>query len=279
MFVLGSAQFGFDYAGSRGDISQKELKNILDIASENEVNEIDTAIGYGKAETLLGLSDCSSFKINTKLPAIINHEISDLEETILGSLERLNISKINILYIHNVPSFLSHPKSQRLYESLLKLKQKQLIDKVGISIYCLDEFYKFKSRYKFDVVQGTFNFFDDRFLDLSHECIEKFQYRSIFLQGTLLDPRLRFGLPFEQQFRDFDDYVKKSGFISRLGFCLEYAAQHLEMLDVLIGVRSEKEIEEICSMLANREYHPNIPRKRYTDKNKILVNPSKWVRN
>ena len=92
----------------------------------------------------------------------------------------------------------------------------------------------------------------------------------------MLDPRLRFGLPFEQQFRDFDDYVKKSGFISRLAFCLEYAAQHLEMLDVLIGVRSEKEIEEICSMLANREYHPNIPRKRYTDKNKILVNPSKW---
>ena len=51
------------------------------------------------------------------------------------------------------------------------------------------------------------------------------------------------------------------------------------MLDVLIGVRSEKEIEEICSMLANREYHQYTKKERYTDKNKILVNPSKWVRN
>ena len=83
----------------------------------------------------------------------------------------------------------------------------------------------------------------------------------------MLDPRLRFGLPFEQQFRDFDDYVKKSGFISVSR--LEYAAQHLEMLDVLIGVRSERNRGNMF-YVRNREYHPNIPRKRYTDKNKIL---------
>ena len=68
MFILGTAQFGFAYAGSDGDISKLELTRILSKSKDLGVRELDTAAGYGFAEERLGYAGVKCFSVSTKLP-------------------------------------------------------------------------------------------------------------------------------------------------------------------------------------------------------------------
>ena len=58
--ALGSAQFGMDYGiAGAGKVSEREVFKILDYAKEEKINTIDTAIGYGESEKVLGKMDIS----------------------------------------------------------------------------------------------------------------------------------------------------------------------------------------------------------------------------
>jgi len=57
--ALGTVQFGQDYgvANESGQVSAHECSLIMDEASSRGINMIDTAIGYGNSETVLGQFD------------------------------------------------------------------------------------------------------------------------------------------------------------------------------------------------------------------------------
>ena len=54
--ALGTAQFGMSYgiANTSGQVSRDEAKAILDLATANGIDTIDTAIAYGESEACLG---------------------------------------------------------------------------------------------------------------------------------------------------------------------------------------------------------------------------------
>ena len=70
--ALGTAQFGLNYgiANRKGQISLREAEQILDAAWEAGVNTLDTAIGYGDAESKLGIAGTSNWRIVSKIPPI-----------------------------------------------------------------------------------------------------------------------------------------------------------------------------------------------------------------
>ena len=90
-FILGSAQFGQRYGISNAGniIEKKDVVRILDVAHGLGVRCIDTAVGYGDSERLLGQSGAERFAIVTKfrMPNQTN-DIGELGQTNVGPIPR-----------------------------------------------------------------------------------------------------------------------------------------------------------------------------------------------
>ena len=69
---IGTAQLGLNYgiANKSGKVNFLEAKRIFSIASNNNINVIDTANSYGDSEKILGKIGVNNFQIVTKLSEI-----------------------------------------------------------------------------------------------------------------------------------------------------------------------------------------------------------------
>jgi aryl-alcohol dehydrogenase-like predicted oxidoreductase len=281
MFILGTAQFGFPYAGSKSLFSVPEIQNILGAAFNDGVRELDTAITYGNSEALLGSADVTKFFVNTKLPPSIDQNETSIEKILDLSLSRLKLQQINTLFIHDVEKFLAHKHCMSLYRSMEREKARGRISSIGISVYSKDEIDRIHKLFKVDQIQATFNFFDDRFYALQREQDYrhiKWQFRSLFLQGTLVNKSLRQNLGFDQQFAQFDNCVKSHNFNTALEFCIAYALNHIDMKNCILGVRNLVDLGEIVKTVEAGGNWPKMPLSRYSIANEILVNPARWNR-
>lgn len=281
MFILGTAQFGFPYAGSKNIFKIPELRNILDTAYDTGVRELDTAVTYGASEALLGSADVSRFYVNTKLPPSIEPNETSIEKILNASLIRLKSKQIKTLFIHDVGKFLAHPNCISLYRSIEQEKARGRISSIGISVYDKDEIDRFQKLFKIDRVQATFNFFDDRFYALKDKTEYshlEWQFRSLFLQGTLVNKTLRQNLGFDRQFDEFDHRVKSEKFNSPLEFCIAYASSHIDIKKCIFGVRNQIDLYEIGRIIEASINFPTIRLNHYCSDNGILVSPAKWKR-
>ena len=68
--AIGTAQFGTNYgiANGNGQVPRIEVGNILSYALAQGVDSLDTAIGYGESEAILGEIGVGQFNVVTKLP-------------------------------------------------------------------------------------------------------------------------------------------------------------------------------------------------------------------
>ena len=66
---IGTAQFGFNYGitNFKGKVKINQIAKILRFCKKNKLNNLDTAIGYGKSEKILGKFKLDNFLITTKL--------------------------------------------------------------------------------------------------------------------------------------------------------------------------------------------------------------------
>ena len=112
---------------------------------KNNIKLIDTAINYGDTETELGKYDLSFFKICTKLPKIPYTKKKDVEnwvtKNIDQSLKNLNLKKIDYVLMHSTDQ-LKLERSRIAYNVLQDLKKKNIIKKIGYSIYTTIELKK-----------------------------------------------------------------------------------------------------------------------------------------
>ena len=54
--VIGGAQLGLKYGYNKYNtpVNKSELEKILNVANNNNINKIDTAISYGQSENIIG---------------------------------------------------------------------------------------------------------------------------------------------------------------------------------------------------------------------------------
>ena len=104
-------------------------------------------------------------------------------------MDDLNKKKIYGLLIHDYKQL---KDNKRLFQDLINLKKKKIINKIGVSIYSEKEFYELKKYYnKIDILQLPINIFDQRLIDSNFlKRIKRYNIeihaRSIFLKGILL---------------------------------------------------------------------------------------------
>lgn len=283
--ALGTVQFGLPYgiANQAGQVSRSEAKAILQLASANGIDTLDTAIAYGESEQRLGEIGVPDWRIVSKLPAIPDDCADTLKwvEAAVGeSMQRLNVNSLYGLLLHR-PQQLMEKNGNHLYCALQHLKQEGLVQKVGISIYDPSELDVLCSHFQFDLVQAPFNIMDRRLIEtgwlsrLTKQNTE-LHVRSIFLQGLLLivqsDRPSKFNrwAPLWSQWHAW----LKDANLTPLQACLRYALSFPEISRVIIGVDNQKQLKEIIH--AAKGPAPQIPEAFKID-DPDLINPARWA--
>lgn len=249
-FVLGTAQFGFDYGINNldGKIPKKEVFRILKYAWKNKIRILDTAAGYGESEKIIG-EFINKYKLHFR---IITGEFpqctaKNLEKGFLISLKNLNQEKVSGYLIHNFDHFL---KDEKIWQSLEKLKAEGRIEKIGFSLYYPDQLKLiFKKNIKPDIIQIPYSFFDQRFaehLPLLKKKSIRIYARSVFLQGLIFKKLASL----ENKFLKIKDKLiflqrisQKAG-IPLSALAINFACLNEHIDKIVVGVDSLKNLQE-----------------------------------
>ena len=283
--VLGTAQFGLDYgiANKIGKVSDSEIKQILNIAQQNNIKMLDTAMDYGDCELRLGRNNLNQFKVITKISELnldSNNIQRDIEYKFQKSLENLKIQKIYGLLLHRPEQLLS-TRGDEIISALMFLKTNNLVEKIGISIYSPKILEKLFKKIKFDIVQVPFNILDNRiektgWLDKLSNLNIEIHARSIFLQGLLL---MRYDELPKIYFKNHKDLIlwyewqKNNSSVDPYEICLKFVLNNSKIDKVLIGIDNKAQIIELVEKM-KRNHQIIFPQINCNDEN--LINPSFW---
>jgi aryl-alcohol dehydrogenase-like predicted oxidoreductase len=282
--ALGTVQFGLPYgvANQDGQVTRSAAKAMLQLAKENGIDTLDTAIAYGESEARLGEVGTQGFKLVTKLPSI-PEGCSDIsawvQEQVAASLLRLGVSAVYGLLLHRSEQLLDKD-GKTLYQALQTLKENGQVQKVGVSIYAPDELEALTSQYDFDLVQAPFNLVDRRLSSsgwlqrLKNEGVE-IHTRSAFLQGLLLMHRDAIPdkfLPWSDLWGEWHGWLLRHD-ICAVQACLAFPQSFPEIDRVVVGADSVIQLQQIISA-ASSVGLDDFPDLNCEDEN--LINPARW---
>ncbi|KAA6320406.1 hypothetical protein EZS27_029822 [termite gut metagenome] len=280
--VIGTVQFGLNYGinNTVGRVLFDEAKEILTTCKNYGINMIDTSHAYGDSESILGKIADANFQIISKYPYL-----SQSVQTIFHkSLTQLNRDKIYGYLIHHFDSF---KENLSLWEDMINLKENNLVEKIGFSIYETEELeYLFDKDIKFDLIQFPYNLFDSSFNPYLEELKKRnieIHVRSIFLQGLFFKnpnelPRKL--LPMAPYLVEMASFCKKKN-ISIEELALNSVIHNKNIDGVLIGVDNVKQlIKNINSIwkeipIEIKSYAESIHMKEKVEI-KELLNPKNW---
>ena len=282
--AVGTVQFGLPYgiANSSGQVSDKEVKKILELAENSAITTLDTAIAYGESEAVLGRQNLSSFSVITKLPEVPESEkdvAAWANQQLKGSLDRLHLSSLDSLLLHR-PAQLVEPRGDTLYRQLQELKHQGLVQRIGISIYSPEELDSLCKKFQFDVVQAPFNILDNRLAETGwlkrlKNMGTSLHVRSVFMQGLLLMDRQQRPEKFARwsdTWERWEKWLQETG-QPPLQACLRHVLSIPEIEKVVVGVDSAAQLNQIIKA---SEGFAIPPPDNLTVQDKSLLNPSCW---
>ena len=282
--ALGTVQFGLNYgiANQAGKVSRAEAKAMLQLASANGIDTLDTAVAYGDSEICLGEVGAQDFKLVTKLPPLPDN-CADVKAWVMkqtaASLSRLKVTKVYCMLLHRSEQLLG-PNGAALYLALQALKDTGQVDRVGVSIYSPSELASLIPQYRFDLVQAPFNLVDRRFYStgwmqrLKDHGVEV-HTRSAFLQGLLLMAQVDIPVKFVTWSGLWNSWHQWCGDhdVSVVQACLAFPLSFSEIDRVVVGADSVSQLDQIIGA-AVRGCSDELPDLHCDDEN--LINPARW---
>ena len=293
---IGTAQFGLDYgiSNTSGKTSLKEVQSILKIATENGVDVLDTANFYGDSESAIGscLHEQNRFRIITKTPVLKENRYSSddgiiIKKAFYESLKRLKLSSVAGLLIQDAYNVLAEG-GEFLYEGMLELKYKGLVEKIGFSVYNGEQIDKLLDLYDFELIQVPVNVLDQRLIKggelkkLKNKDIE-IHARSIFLQGLLLmepDNLHSFFDPIKPVINKYRSFIISRGLTPVEG-AINFVASVPEIDYIIVGVNTAEHLKTnldgFKSTLKDRIPLENFS--MFSLEESRYINPSLWKLN
>jgi aryl-alcohol dehydrogenase-like predicted oxidoreductase len=284
---LGTAQFGSVYGISNQGkmVSDGDLDLILSLLRDHQIITLDTAAAYGQAEQRLGQRDLSSFDIVTKIAAPEtedNLHAFDPERMIAESLDRLGISTLDAVLIHNAEKIAPDTLIKVLSELHLLVEQ-GICRKIGVSLYNPYKLLELLGKIPLSLAQIPFNVFDQRLLDEDIQNLIKkhdveIHARSIFLQGLLLMEKANipdYFQPWQKQLALWQGYLNSHGITALkgvMGFVNKYKNHHVSRF--IVGLETPQQL----NMIINSSKTPLIDQiSNFHCDDLNLINPSNWV--
>ena len=256
---LGTVQLGQDYgiANKKGKPSKGEAFNILNCAYDAGIDTLESADSYGDSEEIIGefiARSGKSFNIISKIPHNVAGDAEDIERYCKDTLKKLGQSRIYAYLVHGFGDITAYGNG--LWDRIRSLKEKALINKIGVSIYKVEELeYLLSREIPFDIIQIPYNIFDQRFkehfLGLKERSIEIY-VRSVFLQGLFLmdikEIDIRFQ-PIVGLIKRLHDLSGSHG-IPVHALCLAFALLNPSIDKVIIGVDTPVQLKENIDCLS-----------------------------
>lgn len=281
--ALGTAQFGLHYGvnNKEGTPSDEELKQILNLANENNITLLDSATCYGNALERIAKFNHQRFDIASKLkplntekitPNTIDTCLKELEETVNKS----GLTSLHTIMFHNAGDLYT----AGIRELITELKTSELCRNVGASFYPHQAVLQLAMEHSLDIVQIPLNVADQQLLANNTianlkktEC--EIHIRSVFLQGLLL---------MKERPHYFDDWSPwferfyntcKSAALSPIQLCLAFAKTIDEVDKIILGVNNSDQLADILVNYhsANFDYR-ELTELATSDSN--FINPVNW---
>ena len=282
--ALGTVQFGLPYGVSNraGQVSFDCASEIMKQAWRAGIDTLDTAIAYGESEQRLGEIGVTQWRIISKLPVIPESCIDVtawVQSAIADSLARLKLPKLYGLLLHRSEQLLAS-QGEILCRALLSLKEAGQVTKIGVSVYDPSELDAIYPHFPFDLIQAPFNILDRRLISSGwltklHQNGVEVHTRSAFLQGLLLMEATKRPAKFnrwQSLWEQWHSWLDNQG-LSALQACLGFVLSQLEIDQVIVGVESVRQLQEILAVV--KKNFLSVPSSLMTEDIKLL-NPSNW---
>lgn len=258
---LGTVQFGLDY-GIRGQKkpSVEDSIKILDYATQNGIDNIDTAFAYGNAEEVVGefikrktisrdkLFLISKFKPNELDEVKHQDYVKVIKDNYEKQLKRLSTDYLDSYVFHSSRYAFDEEKLQAMYE----LKKEGKVKHCGVSVYFPDEARICIESPFVDFIQLPSSIFDQRMknegiFDLAlKNGLTQIHSRSAFIQGLILmneDEVPTFLQGAKPILKKIDELCKKYN-ISRIKLAMLYVKQFDAISHLVFGVDNIDQLKE-----------------------------------
>jgi len=287
---LGTVQFGLNYgiSNATGQIPPSEANRIINCALDAGIDLLDTAPVYGDSEQVLGTllpKNCRA-KLITKTPqfrspTITENDVDALVKSALESLRKLGVRSIYGLMTHWVDDLFA-VGGTRLFEAMLDLKARGLVEKLGVSVYSFDQIQRVLERFDIDLIQLPLNVLDQRLLTsgaltaLKRKGIE-IHSRSAFLQGLLLMDTARLTPYFDDIRSELIRYQHwlRSNQLTPTEGALAFIRTVSEIDYVMIGVTSVTELKELL-LAWDKQSPAELDFSSFACTQEHIVNPMMW---
>jgi aryl-alcohol dehydrogenase-like predicted oxidoreductase len=257
---LGTAQFGLAYGitNAAGQVPEDAVAPLLLHAQEAGIRWLDTAQAYGNAEAVLGrqLPAAHGFRLISKLPAqpqpVFSAQDADAwEQAFHASCQRLGVRGLDALLLH-APADLAKPGGQHLEAWLLGLRERGVVQRLGVSIYAADDLDGVNPAL-LDLVQLPLSLYDQRLLQNGTLARLRargtaIHARSLYLQGLLLTPAAqwpRWVRPEVSGHQQALEALAEQRGCRLIDLALGFAREQQDLEAVVLGVCSVRELREL----------------------------------
>ncbi|UQD56118.1 aldo/keto reductase [Flavobacterium sp. K5-23] len=283
--ILGTVQMGLDYGVNNhsGKISFEDSCAILSEAFENGIGLLDTAEAYGNAHQVIGdfhrLNPKVKFKVITKIPHSTVYD--EVAQKIKKYCEELHVDCLEVLMFHSFDSYKNCNEDLSVLESL---KEQEVINHIGVSVYTNEQIEELLLDDRITVVQLPYNLLDNetvrgKLLSQLKDKGKIVHTRSAFLQGLFFKDTSEKNRIYQELSNDIESIKHIAGEENTTiaNLALSYCLSQNSIDNVLIGVDSVGQLEENLKSLnyaISKEAVAKINSIKV--KNTDLLNPSLW---
>lgn len=298
--ALGSAQLGLAYGATNtvGLPAVEDVRAIVRTAVDYGVTCLDTARAYGLAESRLGELFAEGLaaraSVVTKLDPLSDvpglASAADLRRAVDASVFR----SCRELHLQRLPTLLLHRAAHRdlaagaIWQRLEELKAEGVIERLGTSVYTVDEALAALDDPAVEHLQIPFNILDGRWerASFSERASARpdvvIHGRGALLQGILAAPPERWPRcagAAEPLVRALDSLVTRFGRRDRGDLCFAYARSQPFMTSVVVGVERMTQLERNLSDFCSAPLSPaqcEEARGSLPEVGEVLLDPSRW---
>ena len=257
------------------------MRQILSLAADCRITQIDAAHYHGDVERILGR--CWPFPSPFK-PQVrtlrLEKGLEWLESRLRRSIDHMGLARIHAALVDSAEDLVG-AEGDALWARLEKLKAEGLVSRIGISATYDDEPVLLAKRFKPDIMQVPVSILDQRLVrngaleQLAGLGVEV-QVRSVFLQGLLFLPReaLPSNLaPIGPHLSRVRRIMAECG-ADPLHAALSYALNLAGVSTVIVGVTSAAELRAIVA--ASERKAPRVLYDMLALNDEIALDPNQW---
>lgn len=290
--MLGTVQFGLPYgiANRSGQPSYETARSIISAAHEGGVNCFDTAAGYGTSEEVIGRA-LMELGLTDKVTVVtkVIHLPDELSATqtakkiitksVCNSRKCLRLETLAVCLFHKEENF-------RHVEVLLKLKEKGLVRRVGVSVMTPEACFRIITSGLVEAVQVPANVFDRRFIgagvfrEAKKRGVAVF-VRSVYLQGLVFlsdeetPPELSAIIPVRRRIQSIAHEAR----INVNELAVRYVFSIPGATSVLVGVESLEQMRQNLFLLSKGPLEADLMKavdEAVPDLPDSILMPNKW---